>query len=137
MRKIKIHGIIMAIFFFGLIGFLLKSSASTYRIFVLHSYDRDYSWTRDVDDMIKETLEKEKAICVKYHYMNTKKNSKDDQKKQAAKLAIDRINNWQPDILLAVDDNAQRWVGIAYVDAKKEDIKKLGVYTDVKKKINR
>ncbi len=110
----RVNRFMMAIFFLCLGGFLIWSAMQRPRVFVLQSYTRDYAWTRDVDDAIRNVFSG-KPYDVKYHYMDTKRHSGPEFKRIAGALARKRINEWKPDVLIAVDDNAQSLVATCYM----------------------
>ncbi|MDM8564077.1 ABC transporter substrate binding protein [Candidatus Halobeggiatoa sp. HSG11] len=122
--KPRINKIMMAIFFICLGIYLVWSAVHRPRVFVLQSYTNDYSWTRDVDSAIRKVFST-KTYDVKYHYMDTKKHSDAEFKRVAGSLARKQINEWKPDILIAVDDNAQSLVSVCYVDPNKVDINQV------------
>ncbi|MCP4696413.1 MAG: hypothetical protein GY862_06150 [Gammaproteobacteria bacterium] len=114
----------MALFFISLAVYLVWSAIHRPRVFVLQSYTTSYSWTRDVDKAIRKVL-LGRPYDVKYHYMDTKKHSSEEFKRVAGHLARKQINEWKPDILITVDDNAQSLVAICYIDPAKVDINQI------------
>lgn len=122
-----INRAMMAVFFLALGGFLVWSAMHRPRVFVLQSYTTDYSWTRDVDGAIRKVLAG-KPYDVKYHYMDTKRHPDPEFKRVAGALVRKRINEWKPNVLIAVDDNAQSLVAICYMDPKKRwDLRLMSV----------
>lgn len=59
------------------------------RVLVLHSYDTEYSWTRDISTGLTRTFSN-KAYTMRWHYMDTKRNP-DEAFKQRAGLLARRI----------------------------------------------
>ncbi len=116
----KINKLMMSGFFLILAIYVIWSAIHRPRVFVLQSYTNDYSWTRNVDGAIRKVL-RYKPYDVKYHYMDTKAHSNRAFKRVAGNLARKQINEWKPDVLIAVDDNAQSLVSICYVDRAKID----------------
>jgi ABC-type uncharacterized transport system substrate-binding protein len=113
--------------FFGSAYFLVKESVSTPRILVLQSYASDYSWTRDVDTGIKRALEKENTVTVRWHYMDTKNHP---EKRYLEKIAIVTkrvIEQFNPTVVIAVDDDAQEYVTKHYINDPKIKIVFAGV----------
>ena len=84
---------------------------------VVQSYTNEFSWTRDIDHAIHQVLNK-KFYDVRYHYMDTKKHSDSKFKKIAGSLVKKQIDKWSPNVLIAVDDNAQSLVSTCYVDTR-------------------
>jgi len=85
------------------------------RVLVLHSYHPEYVWLKDVNKGILSGLAEErfkpnKNITVEYFYMDTKRKSSEEWKLKIANEAMEKINNWQPHVVIATDDNAQKYV---------------------------
>jgi ABC-type uncharacterized transport system substrate-binding protein len=85
------------------------------RVFVLHSYHPEYVWVQDVNKGILSGLAEErfdpaKNIIIEYFYMDTKRKSSEQLKRESAREAMERIKAWQPHVVLATDDNAQEYV---------------------------
>lgn len=85
------------------------------RVLVLHSYHPEYIWLKDVNKGIlsglaEERFDPQKNIAVEYFYMDTKRKSSEQWKQQAARQAIRKIQDWRPDVVIATDDNAQKYV---------------------------
>ena len=79
------------------------------RVLVLHSYSPDYSWTRDIDIGIKRALETKLRYKVQWHYMDTKNHPDSEFKRKAGALARRAIDALGPDLIIAVDDDAQTY----------------------------
>ena len=80
------------------------------RILVLHSYDVDYSWTRDINTGIHRVLDSQLRYQVHWHYMNTKNHPEKEHKRRAAAIARRAIESINPILIIAVDDDAQEVV---------------------------
>ncbi|MBF0445226.1 MAG: hypothetical protein HQL68_06525 [Magnetococcales bacterium] len=114
----------MLLFFVCIVAYLVWRAIHRPRVLVLQSYDLEYAWTRDVNEsIIKGFLGK--PYDVQYHFMDTKTHFDPEFKYIAGSRARKRINNWKPDVLIAVDDNAQSLVAVCYMDPKKVDIDEL------------
>lgn len=79
------------------------------RILILQSYHTDYAWTRDIDIGLKRVFDRNLNYKVQWHYMDTKKHSDKNFKVRAGKLAIHEIETYRPDLIIAVDDDAQKF----------------------------
>ncbi len=94
--------------------FVPAGNASSYKVLVVMSYESDFPWVVEIkegiDFVLKDTCE------IQYFYLNTKKNFKGGKKK--AKEAYDRYLNFQPDGVIAADDNAQSMFVIPYLKDK-------------------
>lgn len=85
------------------------------RILVLHSYHQEYAWLKDVNRGILSGLEEEryvpdKNVTIEYFYMDTKKKTTEAWKREIARKAMDKIETWHPHVVIATDDNAQKYV---------------------------
>lgn len=96
-------------------------------ILILNSYGPDYSWTRDVTVGIKKILGQTSAYTLRWHYMDTKSHPSADYKSRAAIVARRVIDEIRPDIILAVDDDAQEYVAKYYINDPKINIVFSGV----------
>lgn len=109
MKKLKLHQYFVIIFFICLCTFLIIANLSKPRILILHSYSQDFSWVNDIDSAIQKDFEK-KPYSLRWHYMDTKRNPYKDFKIKAGHTAREVIDSWKPDVIIAVDDNAQEFV---------------------------
>jgi hypothetical protein len=103
----RVLGILFSLYF---CGFLVYANIQKPRILVLHSYDKEYAWTRDVSEGIHRVLDKYPQYSIKWHYMDTKRRTTERYKKTAATSAILLIKRWEPHVMIAIDDNAQSLV---------------------------
>jgi hypothetical protein len=125
--KRKLLNFIIFIFLFLLIIFFIFYSMNKPRILILQSYASDYSWTADVDTGIKRVLSKHPYNTARYHYMDTKNHPDEAFKKKAGILARSVIDQWQPNVIIAVDDDAQEYVAKYYVNNPKINIAYCGI----------
>ena len=124
--------LVYPLMFIGLLVVALSANIrSKNRVLFLHSYHPEYAWTRDVTLGWKRKFNERKAT-VKYHYMNTKRFSDPDSKRRAAVKVLKLINLWNPDIIVAVDDDAQFLVGSKFVNDPDIDIVYAGVNNNPK-----
>lgn len=108
----------------GLFLLLMLSTLVVYtlnkpRILILHSYATDYPWVRDVNVGLKRVLDTH-AYSVRWHYMDTKRHPYPEFMRRAASMAKLLIAQWEPQVIIAIDDNAQQWVAREY--AGRDDI---------------
>jgi ABC-type uncharacterized transport system substrate-binding protein len=97
------------------------------RVLILHSYGSDYSWVTEVSEGMNRILEG-KPYSIRWHYMDTKRHPDDAFKLRAGQSAHDVIEQWQPNIIIAVADNAQELVGRKYVNDPRFSIVYSGVF---------
>jgi ABC-type uncharacterized transport system substrate-binding protein len=85
------------------------------RVLVLHSYHPEYIWVKNVNQGILKGLAEEryvdkKNITLEYFHMDTKRKTSEAWKQEIAQKAMDRIKAWKPHVVIATDDNAQKYV---------------------------
>jgi ABC-type uncharacterized transport system substrate-binding protein len=76
------------------------------RLLVIHSYATDFAWVRDINQGLNRVLAKQ-PYSVQYHYMDTKRNPSQEFKEKATRTTKRIIEEWQPHLVIAIDDNAQ------------------------------
>lgn len=128
-RKIKIG--LIAAFLTGGIVLMLHTVINKPRVLVLQSYYPDYSWTRDVDAGLKRVLGKDSRVSLRWYYMDTKRHPWPDFKEKAGVAARRTIDDWQPDVIIAVDDDAQQYVARHYAGHPKINIVFSGVNNEM------
>lgn len=95
----------------GLVTFNLTKS----RILVLHTGQRDNGWVQRVDDGMRRVLEKNRSpLSVQRHYLGMERFNNEEERQEAAQLARRAIQQIRPDVLIAVDDEAQAYVARHY-----------------------
>ncbi len=106
--KSNLVKVLMALFIIGALVAFVGTNLAKPRILVLHSYDLDYSWVRDVNVGLNRVL-RGKPYNVRWHYMDTKRNPSNDFRERAGLLARRIIGDWKPDLIIAVDDDPQKY----------------------------
>lgn len=107
MRSCKI---IWTIIILGAIFFV--SSHAYGRILIIHSYHEQYDWAQGVNDGLLSHLKS--GVDHRFFYMDTKRRPDSQWKKEAAKNAMKVITEYNPKVVIAVDDNAQKFVVSKY-----------------------
>ncbi len=79
------------------------------RVLILHSYHAEFDWVQGINDELMPSLEAA-GIPFRTFYMDTKRRSGMAWKKESARLAKEIIDTYAPDVVIAVDDNAQEHV---------------------------
>lgn len=85
-------------------------------ILIIHSYDKDYAWVRDVNLGLNRVLNHPERYHVRWHYMDTKRHPYPDFKARAGITARHAIDQMQPDVVIALDDDAQQYVSRYYLN---------------------
>ncbi|MBF0338681.1 MAG: hypothetical protein HQL05_12730 [Nitrospirae bacterium] len=124
---------IFLIFFVVEVGLmLLYFNLSKPRLLILHSYDTNYSWVRDVNTGINRVIKNKSHYFVRWHYLDTKRHPWPAYKANAGLIARKMIDKWQPDVIIASDDDAQAYVTKHYINDPKIKIVFTGVNNDLK-----
>ncbi|MDX2507734.1 MAG: ABC transporter substrate binding protein [Gammaproteobacteria bacterium] len=87
----------------------LEENKSAKRILFIDSYHQSYSWSAGIVAGVRSILEP-MAVEMKIFSMDSKRKSDADSIKQAALRAKAEIESWQPDLLIASDDNASKYL---------------------------
>ncbi len=121
-------GRMLSIFFlFAVMLTAVVFNAAKPRVMVLHSYHPDYPWTRDVNEGIERIARRWTDYSVTWHYMNTKRLSDKESLRYAGIVARRAIDQFDPMVLIAVDDLAQKLAARHYVDKPGMNIVFAGV----------
>jgi ABC-type uncharacterized transport system substrate-binding protein len=104
-------GVFLIIFFSFLVWFNLTKP----RIMVVQSYTLDFPWSRDLDKGISRILDG-KPILLRKYYLDTKRNPDEEYKIRAGAAGRREILKWKPDVIIAVDDNAQDMVAKHFIN---------------------
>ncbi|MGY5453312.1 ABC transporter substrate-binding protein [Agarivorans sp. MS3-6] len=130
MKKLLLS-IVMFSFLVATIAITLIEGSSRPRLLILHSYNTDYSWTRTVNQGIERAKTAHLNVDIRYHYMNTKNQSSEAAKKRAATVAKRVVDSFQPDVMIVIDDDAQRLVAAEYIDKPDIQIVFAGVNAEL------
>jgi ABC-type uncharacterized transport system substrate-binding protein len=106
------YGLMTAFILLSLIAFVIANNAKP-RVLILHSYDPAYVWTRDVNVGLDRVLNG-KPFAIRRHYMDTKRHPEKEYAEKAGIVARRAIDEYRPDIIIAIDDDAQRYVAKYY-----------------------
>ncbi|GEM_PF-2939611 len=101
------------------------------KILIVHSYHKTMPWVRDYTRGIRTTLTRHHDIhCIlKHFYMDTKIHP--EGAKEKARQAYKIFQGWRPDIVIACDDNAQKYFVVPYLkDKTSTPVVFLGVNED-------
>ncbi len=86
-------------------------AAKQYKVLVVMSYEQDYPWVQAIRRGIDQVLAGDCEI--RYFYLDTKKDIAGGRRK--ARQAYEVYRQWQPDGVIAVDDNAQSMFVVPYL----------------------
>ncbi len=100
---------------------------NTPRLLILHSYGRDCHWAQGVDAGIRRILDDKFQYVVRWFYLDTERHPWSSYRDTISQSAHRLIDQWQPDVVLAVDDDAQQYVMKRYVGSSRIQIVFAGV----------
>ncbi len=86
------------------------------KIVVLHSYDKEYAWVKGVNIGINRILEGHREYAVTWYYLDTKRHPSPEFKANAGMAMRRMIEAAPPDILIAIDDDAQAYVSRFFIN---------------------
>ncbi len=91
---------------------MCANTATAEKCLFISSYHHGYEWNDGVERGLRSQL---KGVCeLKQFNMDTKRNSSEKFKLQAGLEARQLVLSWKPDVVIASDDNASRYVVQAY-----------------------
>ncbi len=98
------------------------------RILVIHSYHQEYDWVQGINEGLASILSSGQDL--RFFYMDTKRRPDMKSKLSAAREAKKRIKEYKPEVVIAVDDNAQAHVVREYVGSSPIQFVFCGVNED-------
>lgn len=97
-----------------LVSFNLTKS----RVLVLHSAARSNGWAQRMDEGMRDVLKlNRRPVLVQWHYLGMERVISEEERQEAALQAKRAIAQLRPDMVLAVDDEAQVYVAQHYAVA--------------------
>lgn len=84
-------------------------ASASQKVLYIDSYHKGYDWSDGITRGIKSVLDG-KDIELRVFRMDTKRNTSEDFKKEAARKAVDLIKSFNPDVVIASDDNASKYI---------------------------
>lgn len=129
-KKFKIENLIIGLFLVVALVLFGWFNISKPSILVLHSYDKSYAWTRDINVGLGRVLNNSSQYQVRWYYMDTKRHPYAEYRTSAGIAARRFIEQMQPDVVIAVDDDAQQHVMRHFIDHPTIKIVFAGVNND-------
>lgn len=127
----SIPRILSLLFLLAFFSLAIYFSATKPRVVILHSYNPEYAWTRDINVGIHRIADRWTGFSVTWHYMDSSRHTGKEWLRRigiAARRTIDRID---PDVLIAVDDPAQDLAARYYVDHPRIQVVFAGVNGEI------
>lgn len=91
----------------------VQAASVTKRVLLVHSYHTGYPWVDAITQGVKRALPSS-SVDLQVFYMDTKRKTSDVWKTQAGQAARKVVSEWQPDVVIAADDNAQQYLAKDY-----------------------
>lgn len=88
--------------------------AQQQKILYVDSYHEAYPWSAGITRGVQSVLAERQEIELKILRMDTKRNTAEDFKQSAALKVKEFIDSWQPDLVIASDDNASKYLIVPY-----------------------
>ncbi|CAK0774037.1 conserved hypothetical protein [Gammaproteobacteria bacterium] len=124
-KQVYIRGIII-FYLIILMSFSIYINMKRPRVFVVHSYSMDFSWDADITVGINRIFNG-KPYKIRKFFMDTKKHPDKLYMERIGATARKAIDSWNPDIIIALDDNAQQYVAKYYINKPNTKIVFAGV----------
>ena len=83
------------------------------KVLFVNSYHEGYEWSDGIEAGLHSVLD-EAGVEMKIVRMDTKRNQEEAFAKEAASIAKDEIEAFKPDVIIAADDNAQKYLIVPY-----------------------
>ncbi|HUH40012.1 MAG TPA: hypothetical protein VL024_03975, partial [Castellaniella sp.] len=113
--KNRLAVIFAAIFVVLLLTVLLAFNHQKPRVLVLHSFSEDGPWERAIDTGMQRALARNRRpLSIRWRYMALSQQMSDKQWAAASQNSRNAIDAWEPDVLIAVGEEAQDYVGRYY-----------------------
>lgn len=93
---------------------VMPCSAQKKKILYVDSYHPDYLWSEQITRGIQTILDAAPDIELDIFRMDTKRNNSIEDKKAAALKAKQKIESFKPDVVIASDDNAAKYLIVPY-----------------------
>ena len=105
------------------------ASAAGGKVLLVHSYNTGYPWVDSITKGVKQELAGS-GIQLELFYMDTKRNPGLEWKIKSGEMALERVKAWQPDVVIAADDNAQEFFARKLAGPGNPRVVFLGVNAD-------
>lgn len=113
--------IIVTLLFALAASWALADDARKPRILYVDSYHPEYLWVQEITEGILQTLaitvdangeldDSESSVTLRIVHMDTKRNKTEGFKQKASLEVKELIDRWQPDVVIASDDNASKYL---------------------------
>ena len=112
MKRPLLFPLLFLVCFAALVAYLSRGKP---RILVLHSYATDFAWVKEINAGLDKALKGEYS-SLRWFYLDTKHHPDEAYGRRIGAQARQFIDRWDPDVIIAFDDNAQDYVGRRYLN---------------------
>lgn len=124
MSSLKILSLLF-VFYLTPLHIVAAPSDPPKKLLFINSYHQGYAWSDNIEKALIETLgikthsdgtfdTSQSSVQFRVYRMDTKINQSEEFKKQAALEAKAIIDQWRPDVVVASDDNASKYIIVPY-----------------------
>lgn len=113
MRRLLLLAVGLISLFF-LPGYPTDAAAAGHKILYVDSYDASYPWSAGITRGIRTVLEPRGNVVLKVFRMDSKRDPSEEHMRSAVLAAKRLIGTWQPDVVIASDDNASKYLIAPY-----------------------
>ncbi|MEW5871340.1 MAG: ABC transporter substrate binding protein [Chloroflexota bacterium] len=93
---------------------LLETNYAGKKILWVDSYHQGNPWNDGIERGIRKILDGSE-VELRIVHMDTARNTSEGFKQAAGQLALERVQEFEPDVLIASDDNAQKYLVVPYI----------------------
>jgi ABC-type uncharacterized transport system substrate-binding protein len=112
-KKNAVMGIALAAVVVAGFAYFMPQDTKSQRVLFIDSYHQGYPWSDGITNGIQNVFA-DSNVTLQIHRMDTKRNGSEQFKKQAALKAKAVIEQFQPDVVIATDDNASKYLIVPY-----------------------
>ena len=106
-----LSAVLVVTFLTVLLLFLVAFNLNKPRVLVLHSLDRENYVVKTMDEGLRRVLGgNRQPLSMRWHYLGIGKLPDENHREDAGKIGTRTIEQFDPDLVIAVDDEAQQYV---------------------------
>lgn len=102
------------------------------KVLIVHSYHEGYVWVDQITEGVQKSLDGS-GIELEIFYMDTKRKSDEAWKVKSGELAKQKVAEYDPDVVITSDDNAQAYFAKEYAGKDRPQIVFCGVNAKAEK----
>jgi ABC-type uncharacterized transport system substrate-binding protein len=100
------------------------------KVLLVQSYHKGYPWVDAITRGVRMAMS-HKQVDLQLYYMDTKRNTTPAWKKESGEKAKALVAEWQPDVVIAADDNAQEYFAKDFAGKARPQFVFCGVNVDL------